>query len=113
MMRSLHSVRLLLLLGSLLAFAPLPAGAQPEGKPVASLPTDWTSAFKWRNIGPANMSGRITAISVFEADPTCYWVATASGGLLRTTNNGFSFEHQFDHEATVSIGDVCVAPSNK
>src|SRR5262249_17320890 len=39
--------------------------------------------------------------------------ATASGGLLKTTNNGTTFEHQFDHEATVSIGDVCVAPSDR
>ena len=59
------------------------------------------------------MGGRIVAISVFEADPTTYWVATASGGLLKTTNNGVTFEHQFDHEATVSIGDVCVAPSDR
>src|ERR1700682_3813500 len=27
-------------------------------------------------------------------------------------NNGITFEHQFDKEATVSIGDVCVAPSD-
>ncbi len=40
-------------------------------------------------------------------------MATASGGLLKTTNNGITFEHQFDREATVSIGDVCVAPSDK
>ena len=59
------------------------------------------------------MGGRIVALSVYEADPTTYWVATASGGLLKTTNNGITFEHQFDREATVSIGDVCVAPSNK
>src|SRR5262249_32771017 len=50
---------------------------------------------------------------VFEADPIVYWVATASGGLLKTINNGFTFEHQFDKEATVSIGDVCVAPSDQ
>lgn len=78
-----------------------------------ALPEDYTKQFKWRSIGPANMSGRITAISVFEADPNLYWVATASGGLIKTENNGNTFVHQFDKEATVSIGDVCVAPSNK
>src|SRR5205823_11723670 len=52
------------------------------------------------------------ALAVYEADPTTYWVATASGGLLKTTNNGITFEHQFDKEATVSIGDVAVAPSD-
>jgi photosystem II stability/assembly factor-like uncharacterized protein len=59
------------------------------------------------------MGGRIVAFSVCESDPTTYWIATASGGLLKTTNNGVTFEHQFDREATVSIGDVCVAPSDK
>ena len=64
----------------------------------------------WRCIGPANMGGRITAIAVVESDPTTYYVATASGGLLKTTNNGTTFEHLFDKESTVSIGDVAVAP---
>jgi hypothetical protein len=105
-----------------------PAGeavAQPKGfqkgrarekevpPPALTLPDAWAKAFTWRSIGPANMSGRITAISVYEADPSTYWVATASGGLLKTTNNGVTFEHQFDKEATVSIGDVCVATSDK
>ncbi|UCF14391.1 MAG: PDZ domain-containing protein, partial [Phycisphaerales bacterium] len=58
------------------------------------------------------MGGRITAIAVYEKDPYTWWAATASGGLLKTTNNGFALEHQFDREATVSIGDVQVAQSN-
>jgi photosystem II stability/assembly factor-like uncharacterized protein len=69
--------------------------------------------FAWRSIGPANMGGRITSLAVFDADPTCYYVATASGGLLKTTNNGSTFTHQFDREATVSIGAVAVAPTNR
>src|SRR5206468_220717 len=80
---------------------------------VNTLPASWVSAINWRSIGPATMGGRITAISVFESDPSIYWVATASGGLLKTENNGITFEHQFDKESTVSIGDVCVAQSDK
>ncbi len=79
----------------------------------ADLPAEWIKTLTWRCIGPASMGGRIVAFSVYEADPSTYWVATASGGLLKTTNNGITFEHQFDREATVSIGDVCVAQSNK
>jgi photosystem II stability/assembly factor-like uncharacterized protein len=93
---------------------------QPELIPVIPqrvwsdlIPESWIKALSWRGIGPATMSGRITAIAVYEADPTTYWVATASGGLVKTTNNGFTFTHQFDKEETVSIGDVAVAPSNK
>jgi photosystem II stability/assembly factor-like uncharacterized protein len=77
------------------------------------LPASWVNKFQWRSVGPATMGGRVTSIAVFEADPTIYWVATASGGLLKTTNNGMTFEHQFDREATVSVGAVAVAPSNK
>src|SRR5262245_47303170 len=64
-------------------------GGQKEGRakerekdvppPHLTLPDSWAKAFTWRSIGPANMGGRITAIAVYEADPTTYWVATASG----------------------------------
>src|SRR5207237_8941913 len=83
--------------GSTVAPAPL----QPE----STLNPDWIKTFAWRSIGPATMGGRITAISVYEADPTTYWVATASGGLVKTINKGVTFEHQFDQAATVSLGD--------
>jgi photosystem II stability/assembly factor-like uncharacterized protein len=58
------------------------------------------------------MGGRITAVAVVESDPSTWYVATASGGLIKTVNNGTTFEHLFDREATVSIGDVAVAPSD-
>ena len=74
----------------------------------AAVPDAWVAQLRWRSIGPAAMGGRITALAVYESDPSTWWVATASGGLLKTTNNGISFEHQFEHEATVSLGDVAV-----
>lgn len=67
---------------------------------------------QWRSIGPANMGGRITDFAFAKNDPSLWWVATASGGLLKTINNGVTLEHQFDHEATVSIGAIEVAPSD-
>ena len=78
-----------------------------------TLPVDYVNQMNWRSIGPANMSGRITSIAVFEKDPSNWWVSSASGGLLKTTNNGITFEHQFDDQATVSIGNVQVAQSDK
>ncbi len=72
----------------------------------------WNGALQWRSIGPANMGGRVVALAVVEGDPCIYWIGTASGGLLKTTNAGVTYEHQFDHESTVSVGDVAVAPSN-
>jgi photosystem II stability/assembly factor-like uncharacterized protein len=77
-----------------------------------TVPVAAVKKLNWRCVGPANMGGRITAIAVVESDPTTYYVATASGGLLKTTNNGVTFAHLFDREATVSIGDVAVAPTD-
>lgn len=77
-----------------------------------SIPKDYVKNLRWRNIGPPNMGGRIAAMTVFDKDPSIYWIATAGGGLLKTSNNGSTAEHQFDREATVSIGAVAVAPSN-
>lgn len=71
-------------------------------------PDGWLDHLNWRSVGPANMSGRITALTVYEKDSTIWWAATASGGLLKTTNDGRTFEHQFDRQRTVSIGDVQV-----
>ncbi len=77
-----------------------------------TVPESALAKMNWRSIGPANMGGRVTALAVVESDPTTYYVATASGGLLKTTNNGTTFSFVFEKEATISIGDVAVAPSD-
>jgi photosystem II stability/assembly factor-like uncharacterized protein len=69
-------------------------------------------AFTARPLGPANMGGRVVDVAVVEGRPTTLYVATASGGLWKTVNNGITWTPTFDQQSTVSIGDVAVAPSN-
>jgi len=90
------------------------AASEPASKEATEgvLPLEWVNNFHWRSIGPACMSGRIVDIEVSYQDHSTWWAATASGGLIKTVNNGVTFEHQFDHEATVSIGDIAVAKNN-
>ena len=94
----------------------IPLGAQTgltqDKELEGALPESWSEQVAWRSIGPANMMGRITSIAVYEPDPKIWWAASASGGLLKTTNNGVTFEHQFDDQSTVSIGDVQVSKTN-
>jgi photosystem II stability/assembly factor-like uncharacterized protein len=69
-------------------------------------------AFTARQLGPANMGGRVVDVAVVETRPTTLFVATASGGLWKTVNNGITWTPIFDQQSTVSIGAVTVAPSN-
>ena len=93
--------------------APIGVAAVVDPKaPAGTIPEGLLNPLAWRSIGPANMGGRVTALAVNESDPMMYWVGFGGGGLLKTVNNGTTFENQFDKETTCSIGDVAVAPSD-
>ncbi len=86
---------------------------QTEDKATSTeLEPNWVGALTWRGIGPATMGGRVVDIAVVESDPTTFYVATASGGLFKTTNNGTTFTAVFEKQSSVSIGDVCVSHSD-
>ena len=91
-----------------LKLAKTPAATSPDGM----LPESVSSHFSWRNVGPANMGGRVTALALVEKEPTTYYVATGAGGLLKTTNNGTTFDILFDKQSTVAIGDVAVCQAD-
>ncbi len=67
---------------------------------------------KWRSIGPSTFSGRVVDIEAVADNPSTYYVASGSGGLWKTINDGTSFEAVFEKEAVISIGDIAIAPSD-
>jgi photosystem II stability/assembly factor-like uncharacterized protein len=72
-------------------------------------------SLRWRSIGPANTGGRIDdfAVARVPGQPDAIYVATASGGVFKSTNQGTSWTPIFDRiDAMMSIGDIAVAPSN-
>ena len=87
--------------------APAPAAAPRPGLDSATLAT-----FRWRNVGPAIMGGRVTDIEADPRDPKTFYVATAAGGIWKTINHGTTFTPLFQREAVVSMGDIAVAPSD-
>ncbi len=94
----------------LLAGRPLAGGSeQAPAAPAGASPFD---SLHFRPIGPAAMSGRITDLAVFEANPALYYVATAHGGVWKTSNNGTTFEAIFQDQGPLSIGDVTISQSN-
>jgi photosystem II stability/assembly factor-like uncharacterized protein len=71
-----------------------------------------TKELKWKHIGPLRMSGRVTDIAVPRGKPFTFYVATASGGLWKTRNEGTTWEPIFDDAPSGSTGAVAVAPSD-
>lgn len=63
---------------------------------------------EFKNIGPTIMSGRAVDIDVSPFDPTHFYVAYASGGVWKTTNNGISFKPIFDNQIVMTVGDIAV-----
>ena len=73
---------------------------------------DMYKDFRWRNIGPANMSGRISDIEALDDDFTHVIVATASGGVWKSVNAGITWEQIFADYETASIGDIAIFQQN-
>ncbi len=67
---------------------------------------------KWRLSGPDNRSGRCTDVEGIRGNPNIIYAAFATGGLWKTTDAGHTWFPLFDGEATQSIGDIALAPSN-
>jgi len=78
------------------------AHAQPE------IPAN----LKIRNIGPANMSGRITAIDAVHSNPKILYVGAASGGVWKSENGGSAWNPVFDAQPTQNIGALAIQQSN-
>src|SRR5687768_4234610 len=103
--------------------APGPAAAQsprttpsPTPSPTPT-PVNWSTdptlkRFVFRSIGPASMGGRIDDIAVAEQNPYIIYIAFATNGVWKSTNNGTTFQPIFDIYGTHSVGDVAVAPSD-
>ncbi len=67
---------------------------------------------KMRSIGPAGMSGRVTAIDVNLRNPEHIYIGTASGGVWTSTSGGIDWEPIFDKERLQSIGALAINQQN-
>lgn len=87
--------------------APAPAGA---ARTDSKLKTATFAGLKFRSIGPAVNSGRISDLAVHPKDKSTWYVATSYGGVWKTTNAGTTFSPIFDEQGTSSIGCVTLDP---
>lgn len=73
----------------------------------------------WAAIGPrpgqkngSTFAGRITAIATHPVDGNIVYVGSAAGGLWKTTDGGLNWVPLLDHQPSLAVGTILLAPGN-
>lgn len=74
--------------------------------------TSTFNGLKFRSIGPAVTSGRISDFAVNPNNINEYYTAVACGNVWKTTNSGITWNPVFDNYGSHSIGCVTLDPNN-
>ena len=93
----------------------LPAQAKKKKKTEEKEKTALEKAsigLKWRSIGPAFASGRLSDLVVNPNNHSEYYAAIASGHIWKTTNNGTTWKPIFDNYGVYSIACLTMDPNN-
>jgi photosystem II stability/assembly factor-like uncharacterized protein len=86
------------------AATPVAAGSRVEASVLRGL--------KARSIGPAVMGGRVSDIALDPKDPFAFYVALGTGGLMKTSDNGVTWDAVFAKEPVAAVGAVAVSPAD-
>jgi photosystem II stability/assembly factor-like uncharacterized protein len=86
--------------------------ADEEKKPADPMSSSTFNGLKLRSLGPAFTSGRVIGFAVDPNNSAKYYVASASGGVWKTVNNGTTWTPVFDKEGSYSIGAIALDPRN-
>ena len=66
----------------------------------------------WDAVGPTNIGGRFTDISLHPTDTNIIYAGSSVGGVWKSTDKGFNWSLIFDEPGGVSIGNVEVSSAN-
>src|SRR5262245_45545684 len=67
---------------------------------------------EFRSIGPTLATGRIQDVQIDPRNPNVWYVASAFGGLWKTTNRGITFTPIFDDGGSFTLCCVAIDPKD-
>ncbi len=94
----------------LVATAIVGAGQGPSAG--AGMTADLLKNFELRSIGPGLATGRIADITIDAKNPSVWYIASAFGGLWKTTNRGITFTPIFDDGGSFTLCCLVIDPKN-
>ena len=83
-----------------------------EVKEIKAIESCTISGLKFRSVGPALTSGRISDIAIDPVNTNTWYITVASGGVWKTNNAGTTWTPIFDDQGSYSIGCVTIDPNN-
>src|SRR5262249_32307072 len=94
------------------AAATVTIGARQTAPVTDRLTAARLKGLEFRSIGPAISTGRGQDIAIDPKNPNTWYIATAFGGLWKTTNRGVTFSPIFDDGGSFTLCCVVVDPRN-
>jgi len=104
--------RMFLLTALVVAMVAAVVAGQAPGAGTGGLTADLLKGLELRNIGPGIATGRIADIAIDPKNPSVWYVASAFGGLWKTTNRGVTFNPIFDDGGSFTLCCVVIDPKD-
>ncbi|MCF8234933.1 MAG: hypothetical protein K9G67_07895 [Bacteroidales bacterium] len=105
-------ISILMLAAVFIISTPVEAKKKKDDDNNDTIKSSIVSGLKFRSIGPAFASGRMSDFAVNPCNHSEYYVAVSSGHVWKTDNNGNTFSPVFDNEGSYSIGCLTMDPKN-
>jgi photosystem II stability/assembly factor-like uncharacterized protein len=94
------------------AAAAAAVAAVVSGQTQGGLDAQTLAGIELRSVGPALATGRVQDVEIDPKNPSVWYVATAFGGLWKTTNRGITFAPIFDDQGSFTLCCVVVDPKD-
>ncbi|HTR77283.1 MAG TPA: hypothetical protein VMH39_04210, partial [Gemmatimonadaceae bacterium] len=83
-------------------------------RPSFNISTDpLLESFRFRNVGPASMGGRLDDIAVSVSNPNVIYLGYATSSVWKSVDGGVSWKPTFNSGTTASIGALAIDPTNE